>query len=120
MGYVFFRLLIVISPTSLKIRTHYHSTPVASRITQWALLCKNWLTELDNGERTKSSGNYGGGSFSGDIGGYRANRLPRIEGAVADRGAGIGKEASGNRGESGAGDEIRTHDFNLGKVALYP
>ncbi len=23
-------------------------------------------------------------------------------------------------GEIGAGDEIRTHDFNLGKVALYP
>ena len=22
--------------------------------------------------------------------------------------------------KSGAGDEIRTHDFNLGKVALYP
>ena len=22
--------------------------------------------------------------------------------------------------ENGAGDEIRTHDFNLGKVALYP
>ena len=22
--------------------------------------------------------------------------------------------------ETGAGDEIRTHDFNLGKVALYP
>ena len=23
-------------------------------------------------------------------------------------------------GKNGAGDEIRTHDFNLGKVALYP
>jgi hypothetical protein len=23
-------------------------------------------------------------------------------------------------GEAGAGDGIRTHDFNLGKVALYP
>ena len=25
-----------------------------------------------------------------------------------------------NKGKNGAGDEIRTHDFNLGKVALYP
>ncbi len=25
-----------------------------------------------------------------------------------------------SEGNSGAGDEIRTHDFNLGKVALYP
>ncbi len=24
------------------------------------------------------------------------------------------------RKKDGAGDEIRTHDFNLGKVALYP
>ena len=24
------------------------------------------------------------------------------------------------KGKNGAGDEIRTHDFNLGKVALYP
>jgi hypothetical protein len=28
--------------------------------------------------------------------------------------------AVGSGGEIGAGDEIRTHDFNLGKVALYP
>ncbi len=26
----------------------------------------------------------------------------------------------GAAGSVGAGDEIRTHDFNLGKVALYP
>ena len=27
---------------------------------------------------------------------------------------------SAGMGENGAGDEIRTHDINLGKVALYP
>ena len=29
-------------------------------------------------------------------------------------------EAAIFRKENGAGDEIRTHDINLGKVALYP
>ena len=31
---------------------------------------------------------------------------------------GIGARKGGE--ENGAGDEIRTHDINLGKVALYP
>ncbi len=30
-----------------------------------------------------------------------------------------GRRAEGGRKEDGAGNEIRTRDFNLGKVALY-
>jgi hypothetical protein len=36
-----------------------------------------------------------------------------------ERLARIGDPIEGRK-ENGAGDEIRTHDINLGKVALYP
>ena len=41
-------------------------------------------------------------------------------GAPIARSTAIRLADRGEEDENGAGDEIRTHDINLGKVALYP
>ncbi len=60
--------------------------------------------------------------------GRRGTELARIERAVlgmfrhnwAHTAARLWRKAFVFWGKNGAGDGIRTHDFNLGKVALYP
>ena len=52
-----------------------------------------------------------------------APQPPNYKTGTQDKGQEISEKPSLCRSrfkENGAGDEIRTHDFNLGKVALYP